>query len=283
MTRTQEARRNPRAGTASTSRNRPVARGLLRSVAIRQARDHLQATSYPRLHMSLIAALTGAFGLLASFALLRAGVHDMVWRYPLAVAMAWAMFLFLIWLWMRSKAQDWLELPDVTDLLPTGSSTKPDLTLPFRSGGGGDFGGGGASASFDAPSGMGMPQPLADLGEGVGDTVGEAVGAVSDGDELMIPLLALVLALGLALASAYLIYIAPTLLAEVTVDGALSVALFRHLRVQDPQHWLGTAVRRSALPFAATAVLMALCGAGLAAYAPGAQTLAQALRYTPAP
>ena len=52
---------------------RLMRRGWLRSVAIRQARQHLQATSYPRLHMSLIAALTGAFGLLASFVLLAEG------------------------------------------------------------------------------------------------------------------------------------------------------------------------------------------------------------------
>lgn len=158
------------------------------------------------------------------------------------------------------------------------------MDLPVRSGGGGDFGGGGASASFDAPAGDGLPQPLADVGDDLGDAVGKAAGSVAEADELMVPLLALLLALGLALASVYLIYIAPTLLAEVTVDGALSVALFRHLRGQDPRHWLTTAVRRSALPFClpATALLMALCGAGLAAYAPGAHTLAQALHHTAA-
>jgi hypothetical protein len=42
-------------------------------------------------------------------------------------------------------------------------------------------------------------------------------------------------------------------------------------------------MRRSALPFAATALLLALCGAGLAAYAPGAQTLAQALHHPTTP
>lgn len=79
-------------------------------MAIRQARQHLQAQSYPRLHMSLITALTGAFGLLASFALLQSGVQAMAWRYPLAVLLAWGMFLFLIGLWLRSGTRDW---PDV--------------------------------------------------------------------------------------------------------------------------------------------------------------------------
>ena len=281
MTRSNEVRRNTQAQPAGRRPNTPpAARGLLRSVAIRQARQHLQAQSYPRLHMSLITALTGAFGLLASFALLQSGVQAMAWRYPLAVLLAWGMFLFLIGLWLRSGMRDWPELPDALDLLPGGGRTPMDL--PVRSGGGGDFGGGGASASFDAPAGHGLPQPLADVGDDLGDAVGKAAGSVAEADELMVPLLALLLALGLALASVYLIYIAPTLLAEVTVDGALSVALFRHLRGQDPRHWLTTAVRRSALPFAATALLLGLCGAGLAAYAPGAHTLSQALHHTAA-
>jgi len=287
MTRVDEARRSTRhPRPAGRAQQQLAARGLLRSVAIRHARKHLQATSYPRLHMSLIAVLTGAFGLLASFALLQAGVHEMAWRYPLAVVLAWGMFLFLIWLWLRANAPDWLDIPDVADLLPRGV-TKLDLPLPVRSGGGGDFGGGGASASFDAPGLNGLPQPLADLGEsvgdGVGDAVGEAVVSVADADELMVPLLALLLAAGLALASLYLIYIAPTLLAEITVDGALSVALFRHLRGQDSRHWLTTAMRRSALPFAATALFLAGCGAGLAVYAPGSQTVSQALHHQAAP
>lgn len=286
MTRPDETRQRPHPKALTRRPPRPPARGLLRSVAIRQARRHLQTTSYPRLQMSLITLLTGAFGLLASFALLQAGLHEMVWRYPLAVVLAWGMFLFLIWLWLRSNVQDGLDLPDLTDLLPNTGRAGPDLPLPMRSGSGGDFGGGGASASFDAPGGIAMPQPLADtadLGEGVGEAVGEALGSVGDADELMVPLLALLLAVGLAAASIYLIYIAPTFLAEVTVDGALSVALFRHLRGQDPRHWLSTAVRRSALPFAATALLLAGCGAGLAAYAPGARTLSQALHHPAAP
>lgn len=281
MTRVNEVRRTPQVQRAGRRPNTPpAARGWLRSVAIRHARQHLQTTSYPRLHMILITALTGAFGLLASFALLQSGVQSMAWRYPLAVLLAWGMFLFLIGLWLRSGTRDWLDLPDALDL-PSSAGRAP-VDLPVRSGGGGDFGGGGASASFDAPAGNALPQPLADLGDDLGDAVGKAAGSVAEADELMVPLLALLLALGLALASVYLIYIAPTLLAEVTVDGALSVALFRRLRGQDPRHWLTTAVRRSALPFAATALLLALCGAGLAAYAPGAHTLAQALHNTAA-
>jgi hypothetical protein len=98
---------------------------------------------------------------------------------------------------------------------------------------------------------------------------------VADADELAIPLLAVFLAVGLALASFYVIYIAPALLAEVLVDGALSYALYRYIRGDDPAHWLATAVRRTILPFLATAVFLAIVGATMSAYAPGARSIGE--------
>jgi hypothetical protein len=87
------------------------------------------------------------------------------------------------------------------------------------------------------------------------------------------------LAIGIALASLYVVYVAPILFAEVLVDGALSYALFRHLRGQDPQHWLSSTVRRTAVPFAATAVFLVAVGAAMAAYAPGAKSVGQVLQH----
>ena len=98
---------------------------------------------------------------------------------------------------------------------------------------------------------------------------------MTDADEFAIPLMAIVLAFGLALASFYVIYIAPTLLAEVLVDGTLSFALYRYIRGDDPAHWLVTAIRRSFLPFLATAVFLAIMGAAMAAYAPGAKSIGE--------
>lgn len=81
----------------------------------------------------------------------------------------------------------------------------------------------------------------------------DAVGSVLEAEEFAIPLIAFALAFGIALASLYVVYIAPALFAEVLVDGALSYALFRHLRGQDPRHWLASTVRHTAAPFAVTA------------------------------
>lgn len=242
-----------------------------RALAIQRMRERLSRESFPRMQMALIVALTGGFGLLSSFVLLRLGMDAMALRYPLALACAYLFFLFLLWLWLRTNAEDYLDLADIP-LPQPGSSTLPQGPIGFARGGGGDFGGGGASAAFDG--GASSVDALASTPTGA---LGDAASAAADSDELAIPLLVVALAIGLAVASLYVVYIAPVLFAEVLVDGALSYALFRHLRGQDPAHWLSSSVRRTALPFVATAVFLALVGAAMAAYAPGAKSIGQVM------
>ncbi len=95
--------------------------------------------------------------------------------------------------------------------------------------------------------------------------------------ELAIPILVAVLAVGLALASLYVVYLAPALFAELLFDGVLSYGLYRHLRKADGRHWLETAFRRTVVPSLLTAIFLAIVGAGVTAYAPGAHTIGAAL------
>lgn len=247
-----------------------------RSLVIHRAKQRLLAESYPRLQMMLLVALTGGFGLLASFLLLQAGVQSMALRYPLALAVAYLFFLFLLWLWLRTKASDFLDIPS-----PSGTSldARSANNLPmFKSGGGGDFGGGGASGSFDSAA-----SASADVVSAPVKAVGKTIGVAAEADEFAIPLiaiiLALVLAVGIVLASFYVVYIAPVLFAELLVDGALSYALFRHLRKHEQQHWLRGALRHTIVPFVATAVFLMIIGAAMSAYAPGASSIGQVLTY----
>jgi hypothetical protein len=188
----------------------------------------LEEQTFPRVQMALIVMLTGAIGLLVSFLLLRWGMDSMAVRYPLAVAFAYVFFLFLLWLWLRTKAEDYLDLPDLSGGLPIRGSEEAPISI--RSGDG-EFGGGGASGSFDGPA-FSSSCDGATTESSIADTVGSAV----DADELAIPILGVVLAVGLAVASLYVIYIAPVLFAELLVDGALSYALYRHLRRNDSHH-----------------------------------------------
>ena len=241
-----------------------------RSVAVLRLRRQLEQRSYPRIQMGLIVALTGAFGLLASFLLLRAGMDSMAQRYPLALAAAYLFFFLLLWLWLRTRSEDYSDLLEVVGEMPIPGAG--GTTPPFR-GGGGEFGGGGASGSFDGASDseLAMESGLPALDEVPGVDVGDA-------DEMTIPILAVLFALGLALASLYIVYLAPIFLAELLVDGVLSYGLYRHLRAADARHWLETAVRRTLVPFVLTAIFLAIAGAAMAVYAPGARSIGEVVR-----
>lgn len=249
---------------------------VTRSLAVIRIQRELEDSTYPRIQMGLIVAITGATGWLASAVLLHLGMERMVQRYPLALAVAYLVFLGLLWLWLHTRAQDYHDAADVADVIDLAlpSRNNPEVMPTIQSGNGGDFAGGGASGRFDGPTDVSADEP------GMLSSLGDAAGAVSDGDELAIPLLAIALAVGLALASLYVVYIAPALFAELLFDGVLSYSLYRRLRRADSSHWLSTAVQRTLIPFALTAVFVALVGAGLAAYAPGAHTLGQALHAT---
>ena len=247
-----------------TLRKLPRRLHLTRSHAILHFKRRLEQDSFPRVQMSLIVGLTGAAGLLFSFIMLELGVTSMALRYPLALLMAYGVFLVLLWLWLRTRAEDYVDIPDFSG---SGSSGSGDCSPVFE-GGGGHFGGGGASGSFDGPAGSDA-SPLSD-----------AIGAVGDTDELAIPLIAVAFTLGLALASLYVVYLAPMLFAELLVDGALTYALYRRIKAADSPHWVESAVRRTALPFALTAVFVSVTGAAMEAWAPGAQSIGEVMQHT---
>lgn len=252
---------------------------LQRAKAVARLRRELELLSFPRIQMGLIVALTGAAGLLCSFLLLRAGMHSMVLRYPLALAGAYMVFLLLLWLWLRTKASDYADAPpDLVNLVPDLGNVAPTGNPLSSHAGGGDFGGGGADGSFDLADAA--VSSVADApGSDVGEATGEAAGAIGSADELAIPIVAIVLALGLALASLYVVYLAPGLFAEILFDGALSYTLYRRLRGRDNPHWLSTAFSQTAWPFGITAVFLVLVGAAMAAYAPGAHSIGEVVHY----
>ena len=254
---------------------------ITRALAIAHVQRKLHAHGFPRAQMFLIVALTGAFAWLASYGLLRGGLDPMVLRYPLAVVLAYGFFLLLIWLWLRTNARDYTDFPQVDGPGPDafGGSPGGSAAPEVHAGGGGDFAGGGASGSFDAPVAT-----LADLPGASPHTATDllsspvdALGAAAEADELAVPLVAIVLAVGMAFASFYVVYIAPALFAELAIDAALSYALIRHLRADERGHWFTTAFRHTGWPFVGTVLLLAAVGAGLGWMTPGARTLGEAL------
>lgn len=238
---------------------------LHRQRDILRIRGRLERDGFPRLQMFFLVALTGGSGFLVSFILLHSGLTVMWLRYLAAVAVAYGVFLLLLWLWLKTRAEDYGDVPD-----GFGSSSGAQHSCDGYYGQGGNSGGGGASSSLDGPS-----VPTDDSGTGIGD-VFESVGEV---EEFAIPLIALACLAAMLFSSLFVVYSAPALFAELLVDGLLSASLYRRLRGLDTRHWLDTAVRRTAVPFALTAAMLVAAGWGMAQYAPQAHSIGEVIAY----
>ncbi|WP_332848448.1 hypothetical protein [Massilia sp. S19_KUP03_FR1] len=199
---------------------------------------------YPRLEMAVLVLVTGLAGFLASFILLHAGIGSMALRYPLAVGCAFIVLLLQLWLWLKLRHR-WRRTLDIGDI-PSGNV---DLSP----------GHGGCDA----------------------DVFSGAIEAAANAEEAAIPLFALIGIAAVALSMVFLAFSlvssAPFLFAELMIDGAMSASLYRRLRNLPRRHWTQTAVRRTIVPFALSALLLALVGFGMAWAVPGAHTVGQFL------
>ena len=240
---------------------------LYRHHEIRKIRGDLERDGFPRLQMLLLVMLTGASGFFASFLLLHTGLVEMWLRYLASFGVAYLMFLVLLWLWLRTRAEDYTDVPDISIQSSSGS----DGPATCYSGQGGEFGGGGASGTFDAPS-----ESISVIGDS-DSPVGDALGTVAEAEELAIPLAALILIGAMIFSSLFMIYSAPMLFAELLVDGVLSASLYRRLRGLETRHWLETAMRRTAMPFALTAIIVSASGWAMTLYAPGAHSIGEVI------
>jgi len=234
-------------------------RPLTRAMAVARMRARLLRDGFPRIQMFILVSLTGLAGFGASAGMLAAGVGSMGLRYLLAMGVAYIVFLALLWLWLRTSASDYI---DNVPLDGSGGGEAADAPAGFA-GGGGTFDGGGASANVDFG-----PQE-----DGIGAIVDKPLGAIGQADEGAIPLAVILLALGIALSSLFVIWSAPVLFAEILVDALLAAGLYRRLRVLDARHWMVAAVKRTMLPFVLTTLVVTGAGWALQAHVPEARSL----------
>ncbi|MGO1000333.1 hypothetical protein [Lysobacter sp. CA196] len=244
---------------------------MSRHLQISRLRARLEREHWPRVQMSLIVLLTGAVGFLASFAMLEfAGLHSMSLRYPLAACCAYLSFLALLWTWARTQGHDAWENLDLPDLGAGSGASSESYANPGGGwqGGRGDEGAGGASASFDAPAASASPVRL----ENSNSDSDFDLPLADAGDDFAWVLVAIAIALGAAFAAIWVVWIAPGLMAELVLDVALAGGLYRRLRRIESQHWLQTALRRTAIPFLIVALMATAAGYAGARYAPGASS-----------
>jgi hypothetical protein len=224
--------------------------------------------------MAVILFITGAVGFLASFCLLQLGLSQMVYRYPLAVLLAYGAFLFLLWRWFgrQSRRQSRRDLdPGSPDFnLFSSGSAKPELS------GEGNFGGGGAGRSWVSSS-----DPVPQLSEtpvtpsGSSGTFFEHFDFGIDLDEGAFLLIPFLLTLTVAFAALYAIYLAPAFIFELLIDAALAGTLYARLRRSEPHDWFRSAVRWTWGPAVLIALVFAVSGYALQYFAPHAVSIGQ--------
>lgn len=263
---------------------------------IEKAKERLLRHGLPRLEMSILLALTGASGFLASFLLLKAGVGSMALRYPVAVMIAYLVFLLLLRVWLAIQRDGWRDVVDVLDVdfadLAVEGVSGVERAAEGFSGGGGRFGGGGSTTNFQATPGPVAPAPPPQApvavrsGAGGGKSGGGKSGGsgfdlsfeLDDGGFLVL-LAVLILAVAVLGAAVYVLWTAPVLLAEVLVDGLILTGLYRRLRkTEEPAHWLLGAVRRTWIPALIVAILFSVSGHLLQKAVPEARSIGPAVR-----
>ncbi len=211
--------------------------------------------------MSLVVAIAGLGGFLASVGFLGLGMEALALRYFLSVIIAYLLFIGCISIWVRAVRRAPRSDPNLPD-----SFDVPDLSTPSAQfdPGGGNFSGGGAQASFGPNSSSGSP---ASSGGGIGDAFDLSL------DELLVILALVAAVLSGVVAAVYVVMTAPALFAEVFVDAMLSVGLYRRLTRLEPHHWLAGVLRRTAVAFLAVAVFFVVAGIAMQLYAPEAASI----------
>lgn len=246
---------------------------------IETIKRRLLQRSMPRLQVALILLFTGLAGFLASFVLLRLGIGGMWLRYPLAILFAYGTFLLLLRFWLSLQRSQNRNSHLALDLAETGAEIAFSDSPGYGEGpkfGEGDAGGGGAGGSWEETVSRSTSAPQVSS-----SSSGSSFDL--DLDEGWLIIIAIVALIGGLIASLYVIYIAPVLLAEILVDGVLLAGLYRRVNRLEQRHWLQTAVRRTVVPGLLVVVFFTLAGYALQKAVPQANTIGEVWKHWATP
>jgi len=218
----------------------------------RNLRSVLVWDYFLRFHMILIVLLSFCSGLLMTKLLLALGIEIIWCRYLFSMLIAYLVFLLGIRLWLtytgysrylqKNNDAPSSDFPDTAGIDGYSSSLSPTFTAK-----GGEFGGGGASSSFDAasvnlPSVDGMDALEADSLDGIGDVLSSEVSA-------FVLILVVVIVLSVLSGTAYIVYQAPNIFTEVVFEAILADRLLRISKQADSIGWIHGAIKVTWKPF----------------------------------
>ena len=240
----------------------------------------LQGRHNLRLHGWFIGCFTLALMWGASHVQMRLGVDSLALRYLATLGIGYLGYLCVLRLWaawlLDDSAGSSADLPDPTDLPWPNGRGGGNMPMP-RSGGGGDFGGGGATADFGDLGGEAAGQGLGDLAGGAL----EAVGSADEGAIVVVPVVAIFLigaAVFFGVGALAWLYFGWDVLLAVAVELAFSAVAARAAMGVEREGWLGAAVRLTWKPLLGALLCAVLLGASIDYFLPQAQSLPQAVR-----
>ncbi len=221
-----------------------------RTRAIQRIEHWLRNKRSPRLDMLFIVFWTGLSGFLASFLMLHLGLSIMWMRYPLAIGCAYLMFLALLWFWLRFQQRSNMHCSFDDAANPNDIMHVVDMALDEQSLGKVELAG-------DTPTSA----SAADIAESL------------DLDGCVLIAIVITALFGALALCGYLVWLAPSFLAEILVDAVLMSKIYGKLRLTDRPHWSRTTIRHTLIPVLLLAVCFAVGGLMMQMLVPSAQSI----------
>ena len=251
-----------------------------RSVRVWEAdtRHHLRRHHAMWLHGWCIGATVVGVMWLAAHLQMLMGVDSLALRYLVTLGLGYVAFLAVLRTWAGWLVGEEPEVdPEAVDMAAdvawNASQVAPSVDVPVpRSGGGGDFGGGGASGDFDEGSSV------------VSDVAGgalEAAGSLDEGAVVVVPVAVVFLAGFLVLfgaGSLLLLYFGSEVLLAVAVEVAFGYASARTAIRVVRAGWVEKVVNLTWKPLLGTLVCVVLLGGLIDHFVPDARSLPHAVQ-----
>ncbi len=247
----------------------------------------LKTQHFTRFSMTLILATCICLAVLTTKLLFAVGVLDMWVRYLVALFVACGAFFIGVWIWLhlspygrhlrsqQTREEDWI---DANIDLPLPSGRSADVSFQ---GGGGSFDGGGAGGSWDVANpgvSVDFPGSSSSVGNSLGDIAG--VGDVGDEGGCLLVIAGILLAIALFAifgATAYVVYQAPAILAEVVFEVLLGSPLARGANALGSANWPAVLLAKTWKPFAIIAAMAIGFALFCKVYFPGVASIGELL------
>jgi hypothetical protein len=241
----------------------------------------LRERHWLRLHGLCIGAIVLTVMWVAAHLQMLMGADSLALRYALTLGIGYLAYLMVLRIWAavligRESGLDGsggdIPLPDLGGNL---NSAAPAPDAGFLSGGGGDFGGGGATGDFS-----GATQASSDLGD-VASGALEAAGSADEGAVVVVPVMVIFLiacAILFGAGSLLLLYFGWEALLTVAVELAFSYVSARTAVRVVREGWLSAAVRLTWKPLLGALFCAVLLGALLDYFVPAAHSLPHAIK-----